>query len=107
MARCKICKGLHDVRADGLCGGCYDNRMAAQFGMSYGKYIGLYGHNLGRRVDTLPDIRRKCPVCGRYLSPTAGKKLVFAAAAVRQMQKRRGSLTIIGATRKNREANRD
>lgn len=51
MARCKICKGLHDVRADGLCGGCYDNRMAAQFGMSYGKYIALYGHNLGRRTE--------------------------------------------------------
>ena len=81
MARCKICKGLHDVRADGLCGGCYDNRMAAQFGMSYGKYIGLYGHNLGRRLDTLPDIRRKCPVCGRYLSPTAGKKLVFCSSS--------------------------
>lgn len=31
----------------------------------------------------------------------------FAAAAVRQRQKRCGSLTIIGATRKNREANRD
>lgn len=52
MKRCKVCKGLGDVRADGLCGGCYDNRMAGQFGMSYGKYIGLYGHNLGRRVDT-------------------------------------------------------
>lgn len=52
MKRCKICKGLGDVRGDGLCCGCYDNRMAAQFGMSYGKYIGLYGHNLGRRVDT-------------------------------------------------------
>lgn len=51
MKRCKICKGLHDVRGDGLCGGCYDNRMAAQFGMSYGKYIAVYGHNLGRRVD--------------------------------------------------------
>ena len=48
MKRCKICKGLHDVRGDGLCGGCYDNRMAAQFGMSYGKYIAVYGHNLGR-----------------------------------------------------------
>lgn len=51
MKRCKICKGLHDVRGDGLCGGCYDNRMAAQFGMSCGKYIAVYGHNLGRRVD--------------------------------------------------------
>lgn len=79
MARCKICKGLHDVRADGLCGGCYDNRMAAQFGMSYGKYIGLYGHNLGRRVDTLPDIRRKCPVCDRYLPITAGRHRVFCS----------------------------
>lgn len=49
MKRCKVCKGLHDVRGDGLCGGCYDNRMAAQFGMSYGKYIAVYGHNLGRR----------------------------------------------------------
>ena len=51
MKRCKICKGMHDVRGDGLCGGCYDNRMAAQFCLSYGKYIALYGHNLGRRVD--------------------------------------------------------
>lgn len=60
MARCKICKGLGDVRADGLCGGCYDNRMAGQFRMSYGKYIGLYGHNLGRRVDTEPKRSEAC-----------------------------------------------
>lgn len=55
MKRCKICKGLGDVRGDGLCGGCYDARMAEQFGMSYGNYISLYGHNLGRRVETAPE----------------------------------------------------
>lgn len=62
MKRCKICKGLHDVRDDGLCGGCYDNRMAGQFGLSYGKYIALYGHNLGRRVD---GERRRAESCDK------------------------------------------
>ena len=79
MKRCKICKGLGDVRGDGLCGGCYDNRLAGQFGMSYGTFVALYGHNLGRQVDTMPDIRRKCPVCGRALPPTAGRKRVFCS----------------------------
>lgn len=81
MKRCKICKGLGDVRADGLCGGCYDARMAAQFGMSYGKYIALYGHNLGRRVDAAPEKRRRCPVCGGLLPITAWKSRVFCSAS--------------------------
>lgn len=93
MKRCKICKGLHDVRDDGLCGGCYDNRMAAQFGMSYGKYIALYGHNLGRRTDSPPERNRKCPVCGRAIPKYAGKHAVFcgkscAAEAERARQNR-------------------
>lgn len=79
MKRCRICKGLGDVRGDGLCGGCYDNRMAGQFGMSYGKFVAIYGHNIGRVVDTLPDTRRKCPVCGRALPPTAGRNRVFCS----------------------------
>lgn len=79
MKRCKICKGLGDVRGDGLCGGCYDNHLAGQFGMSYGKFVAIYGHNIGRVVDTLPDTRRKCPVCGRALPPTAGRKRVFCS----------------------------
>lgn len=90
MKRCKICKGIHDVRADGLCGGCYDNRMAGQFGLSYGKYVAIYGHNFLRR-DYPPERRRQCPVCGRDLSPTAGKKLVFCrsscAASAEAMRK--------------------
>ena len=79
MHRCKICKSINDVRADGICAGCYDARMAGQFGLSYGKFVALYGHNLGRQVDTLPDIRRKCPVCGRDLPLTAGRKRVFCS----------------------------
>ena len=79
MKRCKICKGLGDVRGDGLCGGCYDNRMAVQFGMSYGKFVAIYCHNLGRQMDTLPDTRRKCPVCGRALPPTAARNRVFCS----------------------------
>ena len=67
------------MRDDGLCGGCYDNRMAEQFGLSYGKYVAIYGHNLVR-VNPTAEIRRKCPVCGRYLSQTAGKKLVFCSS---------------------------
>lgn len=80
MKRCRICKGIHDVRADGLCGGCYDNRLAGQFGMSYGRFVALYGHNFLRR-DYPPERRRQCPVCGRVLSPTAGKKLVFCSSS--------------------------
>ena len=79
MKRCKVCKGLGDVRADGICGGCYDNRLAGQFGMSYGKFVAIYGHNIGRVVDTLPDTRRKCPVCGMALPPTAGRNRVFCS----------------------------
>lgn len=79
MKRCKICKGLGDVRGDGLCGCCYDNRLAGQFGMSYGMFVAIYGHNLGRQVDTLTDIRRKCPVCGRDLPETSGRKRVFCS----------------------------
>ena len=81
MKRCKICKGLGDVRADGLCGGCYDARMTAQFGMSYGKYIALYGHNLGRRVDTATEKRRRCPVCGGRLPNAASKLSVYCSSS--------------------------
>ena len=49
MKRCRICKGLGDVRGDGLCGGCYDNHLAGEFGLSYGKFVALYGHNFLRR----------------------------------------------------------
>ena len=80
MARCKICKGLHDVRADGLCGGCYDARMAGQFGMSYGKYVAKYSHNFLRVPDT-PGGKRQCPVCGRDLSQTASRKAVFCSSS--------------------------
>lgn len=80
MKRCKICKGIHDVRADGLCGGCYDNRLAGQFGMSYGKFVALYGHNFLRR-DYPPERRRQCPVCGREIPKYAGKRAVFCGKA--------------------------
>ena len=79
MKRCKICKGLGDVRSDGICSCCYDARMAGQFGISYGKFVALYGHNLGRIADTLPEIRRKCPVCGRALPETSGRNRVFCS----------------------------
>ena len=49
MKRCRICKGLGDVRGDGLCGGCYDARMAGQFGLSYGRFVALTGTTLGGR----------------------------------------------------------
>lgn len=78
MKRCKICKGLGDVRSDGICSCCYDARMAGQFGMSYGKFVALYGHNFLRR-DYLPERRRQCPVCGRDLPLTAGRKRVFCS----------------------------
>ena len=81
MKRCKICKGLGDVRSDGICSCCYDARMAGKFGISYGKFVALYGHNLGRIADTLPEIRRKCPVCCQDLSPTAGKNMVFCSSS--------------------------
>lgn len=80
MKRCKVCKGLGDVRADGLCGGCYDNRMAGQFGLSYGKYVARYGHGFLRRADQSTR-RRICPVCGREIHPTAGKRAVFCSAS--------------------------
>ena len=67
MKRCKVCKGLHDVRGDGLCGGCYDNRMAAQFGMSYGKYVAKYGHNYQRDDKPAPLNPQVCPVCGAVI----------------------------------------
>lgn len=90
MTRCKICKGLHDVRADGLCGGCYDNRMAKQFGLSYGKYIAIYGHNY-LRVDSAPIVSsRTCPICGREMPKYAGKRAVYCgrscAAAAEEMR---------------------
>lgn len=78
MERCKICKSINDVRGDGLCGGCYDNRMAGQFGLSYGHYVSLYGNNFHRRADQ-PARRRSCPVCGRALHPTADKRAVYCS----------------------------
>lgn len=81
MNRCSICKSINDVRGDGLCGGCYDNRMAGQFGLSYGKYVARYGHGFLRRADAKVDRRRRCPVCGREIHPTAGKRAVFCSAS--------------------------
>lgn len=76
--RCRICKGLHDVRGDGICGGCYDNRMAGQLGLSYGKYISKYGHNLCRRDGRL-DVVRICKVCGKPLSKDAPVRSVYCS----------------------------
>lgn len=78
MERCKICKSINDVRGDGLCGGCYDARMAGQFGISYGEYVARYGHGFLRRADQ-PARRRICPVCGRAIHPTANKRAVFCS----------------------------
>lgn len=70
------------MRADRLCGGCYDLRQAESAGMSYGKYIAAFGHNLGRPGEAAPRPVRVCANCGapvpprsrRFCSPACGKK---------------------------------
>lgn len=67
MRRCKVCKSINDVRDDGLCSGCYDNRMAAALGFSYGKYVAQFGNNYLRSTISVT-MDKICPVCGKKIS---------------------------------------
>lgn len=67
MRRCKICKSTNDVRGDGICMGCYAVRRATAAGMSYGKYVAMYGHNF-RRGNGERQHTRLCPVCGMVIA---------------------------------------
>ena len=80
MQRCKICKSINDVRSDGLCGGCYDNRMARQFGMSYGNYVAKFGNNF-LRVPEYPEIVRTCRECGKIIPKYVRSANVFCSKA--------------------------
>lgn len=80
MQRCKICKSINDVRADGLCSGCYDNRMAGKFGMSYGRYVAKYGKNFLRVPDS-PRIKRTCRECGKVIPAYVRSANVFCSKA--------------------------
>lgn len=73
MTRCKICKSINDVRADGICAGCYDVRQSAAAGMSYGKYVAMYGNNF-RRGDGMAKRVRLCPVCGMVIAKARNRK---------------------------------
>ena len=73
MKRCKICRGSDDVRGDGICRGCYDLRQANLRGMTYGKYIQAFGHNLERPGEEPGKPPKICAVCGAPLSSTRRK----------------------------------
>lgn len=67
MQRCKICKSTNDVRGDGICMGCYAVRRSTAAGMSYGKYVAMYGKNF-RRGNGERQQTRLCPVCGMVIA---------------------------------------
>ncbi|MGN0999488.1 MAG: hypothetical protein ACI4PO_08045 [Faecousia sp.] len=82
MRRCKICKSTNDVRGDGICMGCYDARMATAVGMSYGKYVSMYGHNYMRRIREKKPLRL-CPVCGMVI-PTGRRERKYCSDRCRR-----------------------
>lgn len=73
MRSCKICLGTEDVRSDGICRCCYDRRQADLRGMTYGKYISKFGHNLGRPVYVAAAPAKICITCGAPLPPRHSK----------------------------------
>lgn len=66
MDRCKICGSTNDVRGDGICMGCYAVRQATAAGVSYGKYIAMYGQNF-KRGNGYRHQAKICPVCGMVI----------------------------------------
>ena len=49
--------------------------LAKQKGLSYGRYMALYGHTLPKKKEeSIPEGWRKCLYCGKLFKPKPGQK---------------------------------